>query len=308
MKYLEKIEKFNENNILSLDEVVMWALELFENKKLDKLDISEFKKPLIAASWNALSTSKIIFSWCEVLFCNETNFEEYIKRDIDWLIIMSASWEKHAIVFAKRAVQEWIKIKLITCNPKSQTAEIIWKENTIVTLKNREPYTYNTSTYIWWIFAFTWEKALDIKEFIQNEIDPILEKVDFSKYNSYLLVTPDKFSPINNLFNIKFLELFARKIARDIFSYEQIKHAATIIPHETELWISFWKWEFDYNWKHINFPLPQNWDLWSIMAIWYYVIWKIQNSYPQYFKQNIWNYIKEMNKTEFWKSLTVIVE
>ena len=308
MTYLEKIETFNENNILSLDEVVMWSLELYEDKKLDKFDIKEFKKPLIAASWNAFTTSKIIFWWTNVLFCNETNFNQYINYDIDWLIIMSASWEKHAVVFANIAKQKWIKTKLITCNKKSQLSNIIWKENIIVTYKNREPYTYNTSTYMWWIFAYTWEKAIDIKKFIINNIDPILEKVDFSKYDSYLLVTPNEFFWVNQLFNIKFIELFWRKIARDIFSYEQIKHSATLIPHETELCISFWKWHFYYTWKHIHFPLPQNWDLWSLMAIWYYIIWKIQNSYPQYFKQNIWNYIKEMNKTEFWRSLKIIVE
>ena len=307
MKYLEKINSFDENSLLSLDDVVMWALELFENIKIDRLDISEFKKPLIAGSWNAMSTARIIFSWTGALFCDETNFLDYIKKDIDGLIIVSASWEKHAIVFAKKAVSKWIKTKLITCNLDSTAGNIVWKENTIVTQKNREPYTYNTSTYLWWILAFSWEKASIIKEFIQNNLDPILEKINFLKYDSYLLVTPNNFSSINQLFNIKFLELFGRKIARDIVSYEQVNHAVTIIPHETELALSFSDGSFYFKWEHIKLPLPENCGIWAMMAIWYYVIWKIQNSHPQYFKQNIWSYIEGMNKTEFWKSLKVIV-
>lgn len=308
MNYLEKISNFDENTLLSLDEIVLWALELFEKWIFNKLDISDLKRPLIAGSGNAIVTAKIIFSWIDWLFCDETNFDDYIKKDIDWLIILSASWEKHATIFAKKAIEKWIKIKLLTCNPNSNAGNIIWKENTTVTTKNREPYTYNTSTYMWWVLAYTWEKPWEIKKFIQEEIDPILAKIDFSKYNSYLLVTPNNFSQVNQLFIVKFIELFGRKIARDVFSYEQMKHATTVVPHENELFITFWEWELDCRWLLLNFPLPKNCWLGWIMAIWYYVIWKIQNSYPQYFKENIWDYIKNINKTEFWKWLKVIVE
>ena len=308
MNYLEKIKTFDENTLLSLDEIVFWALELFENTKFDKLDISDFKKPLIAGSGNAIVTAKIIFSWINALFCDETNFDNFIDKDIDWLIILSASGEKHATIFAKKAIEKWIKTKLLTCNPFSTAGKILWAKNTIVTTKNREPYTYNTSTYMWWVLAYTWENPTYIKNFIQEKIDPVLEKIDFSKYDSYVLITPDKFSAVNQLFIVKFIELFGRKIARDVFSYEQMKHATTVVPHVSELFILFWEWEFDCNWKQIHFPLPKDCNLWWIMAIWYYVIWKIQNSYPQYFKENIWNYINQINKTEFGKWLKVIVE
>ena len=267
MKYLERISSFDENNLISLDEAVMGALELFSINNINKINISEYKKPLIAWSWNAIETAKIIFAWIDALFCDETNFDDYIKKDIDGLIIVSASWEKHALIYAQKAKNKWIKTKLITCNPESSSSKLIWKENTTVTLKNREPYTYNTSTYMWWILAFTWEKASSIKIFIENEINPILEKIDFSKYDSFLLVTPDKFSWVNQLFIVKFIELFGRKIARDVFSYENIKHAITVVPHKTELCISFWKWNLDFNWNHLNIPLPTNLNIWWMMAI-----------------------------------------
>ena len=82
----------------------------------------------------------------------------------------------------------------------------------------------------------------------------------------------------------------------------------TVIPYIKELSISFWKWEYDYDWNKINLPLPDNSSLATMMAIGYYVIWKIQNSHPDYYKQSIKNYIEWMNKTEFWKWLKVIVE
>jgi hypothetical protein len=62
MNHLDKISTLSETNILSLDEIVLCALELFEKTELNHLDISDFKKPLIAGSGNAIVTAKIIFS------------------------------------------------------------------------------------------------------------------------------------------------------------------------------------------------------------------------------------------------------
>lgn len=308
MKYLKKLETFTLENLPSLDEVVLWALELFETKELKKLDISKFKKPLIAWSGNAIVTAKIIFSKIDAIFCDETNIDECLKKDIDGLIICSASWEKHAVIFANKAKNLWIETKLLTCNANSTTQKIIWKENVVVTHKNREPYTYNTSTYMWWILAITWENPKEIKKFILNDIDAILKNIDFTNFDSFLLISPDKFSSLNQLFIVKFIELFGRKIARDVFSYEHLKHAITVVPHKKELLISFWDWDLNYNWNILNILLPKNCDLWAMMAIAYYVIWKIQTSFPPYFMKNIWKYIEDVNKTEFGKNLKVIVE
>lgn len=308
MKYLEKTKTFTENNLISLDECVLAALELFSTNKINTLDLSRFKRPLIAGSGNAIVTAEIIFWEIDCVFCDETNFDSQILKDVDWVIIVSASGEKHAPIFAKKAQEKNLEVILFTCNKNSSAQNIIWEKNTIVTPKNREPYTYNTSTYMWWIFAKTSENPKEIFDYIQNKIDPILEKINFSNYSSYLLVTPDEFSWVNQLFRVKFIELFGRKIARDVFSYEHIKHAITVVPDENELAISFWEWEFDFENTRVNFPLPDDISLAGMMAIWYYVIGKIQKSHPNYFQQNIWNYINRMNQSWFSKSLKVIVE
>ena len=308
MTYLEKIKNFNESNIISLDECVLWALELFEQKPINKLDISWFKKPLIAWSWNALVTAKIVFESTNAMFCDESNFDDYISRDIDGLIILSASWEKHAWIFAQKAKDKWITTKLLTCNTWSTTEKIIWIENTIVTQKNREPYTYNTSTYLWWVLAYTWENVSQIRQHISEVIDECVSKINFSQYNWFILVTPDQFCWVNQLFDVKFKELFWRRIWRDICSYEQIKHAVTVVQYEEELCITFWEWELIYQWNTLHIPIYEWIWVWGMMAIGYYVIWNIQKSHPEYFKNNIGDYISQMNKTDFWKWLSVIVE
>lgn len=308
MQYLQKSQNFDENNLISLNDCVLAALELFQIHDIKQADLRNCKKPLIAGSGNAIVTAKIIFSDLDAIFCDETNFDVSLEKDIDSVVILSASWEKHAPIFAQKAQDKNIKTLLLTCSKNSSAQKIVGEKNTIITPKNREPYTYNTSTYMGWVFAKTWESPKYIQEFIAKNIDPVLEKIDFSNFDSYLLVTPDKFAWVNQLFRVKFIELFWRKIARDVFSYEHLKHAITVVPHEKELAISFWQWEFDFENTRLQIPLPENADLATIMAIWYYVIGKIQQSYPNYFQKNIWNYIDRMNQSGFSKWLSVIVE
>lgn len=308
MKYLEKSKIFTEDNLIPLDECVLAALELFQTVEIKKGDFSHMKKPLIAWSGNAIITAQIIFSDLEAIYCDETNFDESLMKDIDWLIIVSASWEKHAPIFAEKAKNKNIPITLITCAENSSAQQVVWSQNTIITPKNREPYTYNTSTYMGWVLANTWETPESIQSYIKDIIDPILDKIDFSIFNSYLLVTPNKFAGVNQLFRVKFIELFGRKIARDVFSYEHMKHAITVVPDDNELAISFWDGEFDFANKKLNIPLPANCDLAMMMAIGYYVIWKIQKSYPNYFQKHIASYIKGANESWFSKWLSVIID
>ncbi|NDK08740.1 hypothetical protein EOM39_05885 [Candidatus Gracilibacteria bacterium] len=308
MSYLEQMAKFDEENLPTLDEVVMGALELFIANPPSKLDISEFKKPLIAGSGNAIVTARNIFSKTDAIFCDETQIDEYLDKDIDGLIICSSSGDKHAIVFAQKAKNKGIKTKLLTCNPKAGTIDIIGLENTVITLKNREPYTYNTSTYMGWMFAVTGEKPQEIKDFIEKEIDSKLKTIDFSKYKAYLMVTPDKLGGINEMFVRKFFELFGRHLARDVFTFEQVKHSITVHPCDGELAFSFGEGDFYFVGDRINFPLPVKSDLATMMTIGYYVIGKIQKSIPPYYKNNIKTYLENTGKSEFGKGLKVIVD
>lgn len=308
MKYLQKTKDFAQDNLIGLDETVLAALELFCSTDIKNPNFSDCKRPLIAGSGNAIVTAQIIFWDMDAIYCDETNFDECLQKDIDSVIIVSASWEKHAPIFAQKSIDKNIKTIVLTCTNNSSAEKIVWSNNTVVTPKNREPYTYNTSTYMWWIFAKTWENPQEIYDYILDVIDPITKKLDFSNFSSYLLVTPDEFAWVNQLFRVKFIELFGRKVARDVFSYEHLKHAITVVPDENELAISFGKWEFDFENTRVNIPLPETIWLAGIMAIWYYVIGKIQKSYPDYFWENISSYIERMNKSGFSQWLSVIVD
>jgi hypothetical protein len=44
-----------------------------------------------------------------------------------------------------------------------------------------------------WVLANTCESPQAIYDYIINHIDPIIHKIHFSNYDSYLLVTPDMF-------------------------------------------------------------------------------------------------------------------
>lgn len=319
MKYenLKYLESFTEKNLPSLTQVTLGALELFIKDGVSKTKIKEFKKPLVVGSGNAIATAKILYANKGVIFADENNYKEAMQiKDVDGVLIFSASGAKHAPIIAKEAKKQKLECQLITCSKNSDAEKIVGSKNTIITSKNREPYTYNTSTYMGWILAKTQENPKKIYEYITSHIKPILSTStsqthisnSLGDYSGYLLVLPNQFEGISNLFNVKFVELFGRQVARDVYTYEQLKHAVTVVPNKAELAISFGKGDFDFQGDTLNIPLPKNCGFAAQMAIGYYVIGHIQEQKKQYFKENIASYIKRLNKKSFGKGLKIIVE
>lgn len=301
------MDKFSEKNLPSLSTTVLAALELFASEGLPKIKIPSYKKPIIVGSGNAIVTAKLLYSNTDAIFADENNYKEALKRDHDGAIIFSASGEKHAPIIAKLYKDKKTRTTLVTCNPDSSAGQILGKKNVVITSKNREPYTYNTSTYMGWVFAKTRENPTKILKFIQTKVAKKINK-KIGKYNGYLLVTPENFSLGNKLFEVKFIELFARRVARDVKTYEELKHAITVVPYEKELCIQFCKGQVNFPNDKIEIPLPPQAGPAAIMAIGYYVIGRIQEYKPQWFKQNIEDYIKNTRKKKFGHNLKVIVE
>jgi hypothetical protein len=306
---LEIMNSFTEKNLPGLKTTILGALELFIKKGLPTIEMPRFKKPIIMGSGNAEVTARLLFHDTEAIFVNENNFKEVINRDgVDGAIIFSASGEKHATISAKYFTKHNIKTILVTCNPNSTASKIVGKENTIVTVKNREPYTYNTSTYLGWILAKSRENPEKILNFITKKVEPCISK-KIGKYNGYLFVTPETFANGNRLFEVKFIELFGRRIARDVRTFEELKHAITVVPYEKELCVQFGNGSVDFDPERIlHIPLPKNAGPGTIMAIGYYIIGHIAENKPQWFKENIGKFIAKLNKTKFGKNLRVIVE
>ncbi|MCA9496345.1 MAG: hypothetical protein KC589_05365 [Nanoarchaeota archaeon] len=305
---LKFMREFDESNLPSLSVATLGALELFIENGLPEVEIKDFKKPVIVGSGNAIVTAGILYAGKDVIFADENNYKEAMNiSGVDGVLVFSASGAKHGPIIAQEAINKGLKCQVITCTPDSPAEKIVGKENTILTVKNREPYTYNTSTYMGWIFAKTREDPKYILDFILNEVDKAIPK-NISNYLGYLLVSPNEYSKGNRLFEVKFIELFARRIARDVKTYEELKHAVTVVPYEKELCIKFGEGDVDFANDVITIPLPEKMGPAAMMAIGYYVIGKIAEGKEQWFKKNIASYIKRINDEGFGRGMKVIVE
>lgn len=309
---IAKLDKFDLTSLPDLDIVVLGALELFQKESLPQIDLSSFKRPLVVGSGNAEATGRIVFTDSDAIFASESNYEEKLKKieSIDGVILVSASGGKHAPIIAKKARVPSKRVALITNtqnSPAKAELDLANGDQEYVFPKNREPYTYNTSTYMGMILGKTGEDPLEIETFIKEHIDTITFP-DFAKYDKYYLIIPPQFSGIIRMLHVKFIELFGRNVARDIETAEYVRHATTVAPAD-ELFISFGQendtWGAPEDRLHIS--LPENADYVAMMSIGYYVIAQIQKAQPPYFKENITQYTKDVSKV-FGSTIKPIVE
>ena len=309
---IDLLTTFSLENIPDLDTVVIGALELFEKEKLPQIQFNAYKRPLVVGSGNAEATGRIIFEKTDAIFASESNYEEKLKNinAIDGVILLSASGGKHAPSIAKRAKELGKPVTLITNTPHSEARaelDITHGDTEYIFPKNREPYTYNTSTYMGMILGYTQEDPARIRAFIEEAID-IIDFSKFAEYEKYYLIVPPQFSGIIRMLQVKFMELFGRNVARDVETVEYVKHATTVVPSR-ELFLSFGyentSWgEAD---SRLNIPLPEWAGYGTMMAVSYYVIGKIQQQHPAYFKQHIEKYTEEISKV-FGEEIKPIVE
>lgn len=300
-QYRNILDSFTAADIPNLDMVVLGALELFSDTKPPILDLSEHKHPLVIGSGNAEVTGRIIFANKNAIFASESTYQEMLINipEIDSVVLISASGGKHAPIIAENAKRYNKNVLLITNTHNSQAhekLELQSGDNEFIFPKNREPYTYNTSTYMGMILGETKESPADILRFIEEQLQAI-ELPDFSKYNKYFLIVPPQFSNICRMLNVKFIELFGRRIAHDVETSEYINHATTVVPSD-ELFISFG--EENNTWgdpeNRLTIPLPHNANYASMMAVGYYIVGQIQKAHPPYFKNNIEDYCKKISE------------
>lgn len=309
--YRQLLRDFDINSLPSLDTVVLGALEMAESETIPELDLSNFRRPLVVGSGNAEATGRILFSTTDAVFASESTVDVALANvtDIDEVVIISASGGKHAPIIAQKAAAAGKHITLITNTPNSATEQALDpKAITILTYpKNREPYTYNTSTYMSMILGYTREDPALIRRFIEQEVST-LAWPDFSRYDKYYLIVPPQFSGIIRMLNVKFIELFGRNIARDVETSEYVRHATTVAESD-ELFISFG--ESNTTWgkpeSRLTIPLPDGAGYAAMMAIGYFLVAQIQNAHPPYFKQNIAHYCNFISSV-FAENISPIVD
>jgi hypothetical protein len=103
-------------------------------------------------SGNAEATGRIIYETSDALFASESNFEAKLRAipAIDGVVLISASGGKNAPAIARKARELGKHVTLITNTPGSPASRELdggHGYDEYIFPKNREPYTYNTSTY-----------------------------------------------------------------------------------------------------------------------------------------------------------------
>lgn len=309
MTYRKILDQFTIDTLPDLDIAVLGALELFEETAAPPIDAAPYRLPLVVGSGNAEATGRILFRNTGAVFASESSAEEKLKAlgAIDGVVIISASGAKHAPTLARLARDHGKAVTLITNTTHSPASRELDRSisREFVFSKNREPYTYNTSTYLGMILGTTREDPRRIREFIESSISPAIP--DLSSYDKFFFIVPPQFSEIVRMFQVKFIELFGRRIARDIETAEYMRHAVTVVPSR-ELFVSLGveNAEWGEGDSRLHIPLPDGADFGAVMAIGYYVIAQIQKSHPPYFKEHIAAYVERVSRL-YGEKLEVIV-
>lgn len=284
--------------LINLDECVLNALNLFLTTKIPKINL-RFKKAIVIGSGNAAITGKILFSEKNYIFANESNYLKMLKsRKFDGCILISASGGKHSPIIAKAMKRRKIETVLITNNESSEASKYVKK--TFVFPKNIEPYTYNTSTYIGMILGKTKEDPSKILKAVKK-----LKVPNLKKYKSFYIIIPEEFESAREMFLTKFDELFGPRVEGRVFTYEETKHAKTVVKSNKELFIGLGVNNKVFGENRLNFKLPKNMDYGMLLAAGYYIIGKIQGQKPPYFKRSIREYVKKISRV-FGEKIRVI--
>jgi hypothetical protein len=307
---MELMREFSLDNLPNLDAVVLAALELFDEQGLPALDLGTYKRPLLVGSGNAAVTGRILFEGSDAVFADEGTYEGKLRAipSIDGAILISASGKKHAVTIARDLKARGIEARLLTCNPGAPSREFVDPDKFFVFPRNREPYTYNTSTYMGMILGKTRENPASTLDFTRNEVAPLTER-DMSVFDAFYLIVPSRFDSIREMFLTKFDELFGPLISGRVFTMEQTKHAKTVVTSEKEMFISFGEPNdaFGSEDARLTIPLPADADYGAMMAIGYFVIGRLQSQFPAYFKNAIAAYT-EAASALFGQDLKPIVE
>lgn len=283
--------------IPDLDDIVIQTLDLFTKNPPPSLHINDYNLPFVVGSGNAYNTGLILFADKAAIFADESNFKTILpafekaveNKLITQAVIISASGGKDSVWEIELAKQYGLQTTLITTKAESPAAKIADKVYAFKSID--EPYTYNTSTYMGMILGATHESIEEIKQTIESLKFP----ENFGDYKSYSFVLPDKFSAICPMLDIKRHELFGPQLSLRAFPQGHARHAKFVIRTKDELVISI-NTKNDYygdpesRW---NITLADNVNFATIMAVTYYIVGKMQKSKPQYFKENVGNYVSD---------------
>lgn len=310
MSALETLKNFDEKNLPDLDTVVLGALEFFAQHTETLPVLPTCERPLVIGSEGAAAAGKMLFADTAALYANESTYARMLDTytDIDGAVIVSASGSKHAVVIAEALKASGVQTHLLTNNSAAPAAAYLDAQNVHVFPKVREPYTYNTSTYMSMLLAHSGEDPQTILDFITAEVEPRIPDT-FEEYDAFFVIIPEQFTEMHAMFGAKFDEMFAPEVSGRVFTLEQAKHAKTVVRSRKECFISIGTAQILFGEKdqRVHIPLPADAGPAAMMAIGYFVIGNIQKQHPPYFKNNIAQYVSDASEM-FGHQISVIVE
>jgi len=158
------------------------------------------------------------------------------------------------------------------------------------------------------MLAKTNEDPTKLLEFVTNQVSPAVPE-NLGDNDAYYFLVPEQFTDMREMIETKFNELFGPRVMARVFTVEQTKHAKTVIPLDTELFISFGERNevFGKPENRLTIPLPEQASYATFMAISYYFVGQIQKQFPPYYKERIGEYVQETSEM-FGSKINVIVE
>ncbi len=288
------------SKIKDLYEAVIDALELHSSYELPKLNLGKPNKRLVVGSGNALPTGRIIFKDEDALFANEGQYKKMLDNNpsVDEAFVISASGEKDAPgIINYLCKDKGLETFLLTCNKNSSAGRLLSgllaPEYVTEIRENKEPITYNTSTYLGMILVKTGENPRKILEHIRQHLEPTVPK-NLGDYRSFYIITQPEYEKVNEMFLTKFDELFGGKVNGRCYTSETTRHAKTIIPSDDEMFISIGLKNDLFGKPNARWDIPlfEGANFGSVVAIGYYAIGRIQEQNPSYFKENADTYGK----------------
>ena len=277
----------------SLDTIVLETINKYlQTGNLPSIDLSGFDTPLVVGSGNGDKTGRILFRNTAAFFATESEVSEKLANipSITDVVVVSASGEKHAPIILQAAKDAGKKTFLISSSEISTGKTLA--DTSYIFPKIAEPYTYNTSTYFGYLYGAEKNFSLEaLRDFLTGEFEKILNSVHWTDYTGFCIVLPNQFVLYREMIETKFIELFGRKVARDVFTYEQMRHATTVIQDEKELFICFGNsTRIQYGENQVNLPIFTETNYAAMMLTGYYLVGKIQTAFPPYFFDSLEEY------------------
>src|SRR3989344_1084295 len=279
-----------------LDTVVLSALALLETATPPSLPFELWNRSLVLGSGNAAVTGQLLFAHTDARYANERMYEDMLARhrdEIESAVGISASGGKDADDMAHALQKTGIPTWLLTNNAHAPAPAYIDPSRILLFPKAPEPNTYNVSTYMGMLLSETHEDTKAIAAHITDAVAPRVPGT-LARYDAFYFIIPSRFIAMKEMFLTKFDELFGSRVSARVYTLEQSKHAKTVVPSDTECFVSFGSAQtlFGNEVSRVHIPLPENAGSAAMMAIGYFVIGQIQKQHPPYFKDNIERYIQ----------------